>query len=296
MRFWNHVRAALSVGSRWDLRRKDKQSRLREAVRAFVLRRTEYPLQSVGQQWATQGGRQQAIPPTVVQLWVSDAFGRRHAQAIRAFRALNPDLNFLLYSHADADSYLASAWGRHPIHEIYSRAKFRTLQADIFRYCFLFERGGYYFDINKGCSVPLHSLHAPRDRRLLSCERSFCSVMPDLKSVSSFQYPDHYLIQWGFGFAPMDPILKRVIDSICAYYPFFKGKVFENPKAAILAFTGPGMFTKAVREDVQAGGCLEGAQVGIEFHGYGISWMPGSEVRYHLSPPYVLARNQVIVE
>lgn len=68
MRFWNHVRAALSVGSRWDLRRRDKQSRLREAVRAFVLRRTEYPLQSVGQQWATQGGRQQAIQPTVVQL------------------------------------------------------------------------------------------------------------------------------------------------------------------------------------------------------------------------------------
>jgi hypothetical protein len=55
------------------------------------------------------------------------------------------------------------------------------------------------------------------------------------------------------------------------------------------------MFTKAVREIVQEEGKLEGAQAGVNFNGHGIPWMQGSEVRYHLSPPYVLARNAVIV-
>lgn len=143
--------------------------------------------------------------------------------------------------------------------------------------------------------MPLASLHAPGDIRLLSYETSFCNVVPDLQTAHYFQHPNRYLIQWGFGFAPQDPILKRVIELICDYYPFFQGKPFEDPKSAILAFTGPGMFTKAVRDVVNAEGILEGAQAGINFNGYGIPWMPGSEVRYHLSSPYVLARDAVIV-
>ena len=292
---WSRLRLFLYVASQWELNCNHMLGQLRTKIRSFVVRRSEYPLQTVGNQPAMETGLNQAIPPLVVQTWVADAFGRSHAREIRRFRALNPNLRYSLFNDADTDAYVASVWAGHPISEIYNRARYRPLQTDIFRYCILFERGGYYFDISKGCSVPLASLHAPEDCRLLSYEHSFCSVMPDLATAGSFQYPDRYLIQWGFGFAPADPILKRVIDNICAYYPLFKGRQFENPKSAILAFTGPGMFTKAVREIVQEEGKLEGAQAGVNFNGHGIPWMPGSEVRYHLSPPYVLARNAVIV-
>ena len=31
-------------------------------------------------------------------------------------------------------------------------------------------------------------------------------------------------------------------------YKYYKNKVFENPKVAILNFTGPGMYTKVMRD------------------------------------------------
>ena len=88
---------------------------------------------------------------------------------------------------------------------------------------------------------------------------------------------------------------QNVPNSPSSFVTYLKGKTFENPKSAILAFTGPGMFTNAVRQIVHEEGRLEGAQAGVNFNGCGIPWMQGSEVRYHLSPPYVLAKNDIIV-
>ena len=292
---WGQLRSLLSSASSLQVSCHNRLSTIRASIRSAILRRTEYPLVSIGDQHSVLPSRKQSIPSVVYQVWVKDAFGRRHVSELRAFRALNPELTFKLFSHEDADSYMQSAWSDHPIQKIYQQAQFRALQADIFRYCILFENGGYYFDINKACSASLFSLHPPEATRFLSYETSHCSLMPELPTTDCFQYPDRYLIQWGFGFAPQDPILLRVIDLICAYYPKFKSQYFANPKSAILAFTGPGMFTKAVREIVQEEGKLDGAQAGVNFNGHGIPWMPGSEVRYHLSPPYVLARNAVIV-
>ena len=292
---WQWVRSFGSACSRLSLAFSSLHRKLKSNAKSFLLRRTEYPLQSIGQQQRLISFRNQLIPSIVYRVWVDDLFGRTHASELLNFRLLNPGLEFRLFTHVDADHYMQEVWHDHPVCGIYGHSHFRPLMADIFRYCILFERGGYYFDISKGCSLPLYNLHQPFDRRMLSYETSFCSVMPELATASCFQYPNRYVIQWGFGFAPKDPILERVINLICAYYPFFKGKTFEDPKSAILAFTGPGMFTKAVREIVQEEGKLEGAQAGVNFNGHGIPWMPGSEVRYHLSPPYVLARNAVIV-
>jgi mannosyltransferase OCH1-like enzyme len=285
-----------SQASRLHLNIKSLLNNIKAKIKSFLTYQTEYPLVQLAPRKAVMVlADSHLIPPTVIQLWAAKSFGKTHSTAIEEFRSINTDISFLLFDDNESNAYIENNWGTHPIHEIYKSSRFGPLKADIFRYCMLYELGGYYFDINKGCSVPLRSLHLPSDRRLLSYEASFCSVLPDLRTARCFQYPNRYLIQWGFGFAPKDPILKRVIELICAYYPLFKGKEFQDPKSAILAFTGPGMFTKAVREVVQAEGRFDGAQAGINFNGHGIPWMPGSEVRYHLSPPYVLARNAVIV-
>ena len=46
--------------------------------------------------------------------------------------------------------------------------------------------------------------------------------------------------------------LRLLLENICEYYPFFKGKSFAVPKNAILSLTGPGMFTKTLREYLDA--------------------------------------------
>lgn len=294
--FFLLIRKCCSQASSFYLVLRGRINKTKANVKSYLVYKTEYPLIQLDSREASENSLNNfAIPPTVIQTWAVKLFGKTHCKAINQFRSINPALRFLLFDDNESAVFIESNWGAHPIHQIYKHSQFTPLKADIFRYCWLYDNGGYYFDISKGCSCPLQSLHQSSDRRLLSYETSFCNVMPDLATVQCFQHPSRYVIQWGFGFAPKDPILERVIDLICAYYPLFKGKTFEDPKSAILAFTGPGMFTKAVREIVQEEGKLEGAQAGVNFNGHGIPWMPGSEVRYHLSPPYVLARNAVIV-
>lgn len=77
--------------------------------------------------------------------------------------------------------------------------------------------------------------------------------------------------------------------------PLFKGVIFQNPKNAILRFTGPGMFTKTVREYFEKQGDESVAQAGVDFMGAGIFAMKGSWARYSRVPSYVDSNNQSIV-
>ncbi len=86
------------------------------------------------------------IPPVVYQTWEENLFGRRHLRALERFREINGDLQFILMDRTQRDAYMAESWGHHPVHAIYRGAQFGPMRADIFRYCLLHERGGYYFD------------------------------------------------------------------------------------------------------------------------------------------------------
>jgi mannosyltransferase OCH1-like enzyme len=257
---------------------------------------TEYPLVDLGSSICAQSDQSWQIPGQVFQIWKCKSFGKTHAATICAFRQRNPSLSFYLYNHIEADAYLREVWSSHPIYRVYSGAKFRTLRADIFRYCILYEKGGYYFDIDCCVSVSLRSLHKKSESRLLTYEETAASFLPSLETMGLYLRPELNLAMWGFGFAPHDPILLKVIDNIVKYYPFFKNKVFPDVKQAILLFTGPGMFTKSVREHVDSCGNLGGMQTDISFNQNGITWIPKSEVRFNQAPSYVTFKNSIIVE
>ena len=86
-----------------------------------------------------------------------------------------------------------------------------------------------------------------------------------------------------------------MIENICEYYPYFQGKKYDSPKNAILRFTGPGMFSKSVREFFMEETNIKIAQAGIDFNGHGIFALKGSEVRYLTSPSYALINEAQIV-
>ena len=44
-------------------------------------------------------------------------------------------------------------WGKQNISKIFFKFINGPLKSDIFRYCILYDQGGYYFDISKGCDV-----------------------------------------------------------------------------------------------------------------------------------------------
>jgi mannosyltransferase OCH1-like enzyme len=237
-----------------------------------------------------------AIPNHLYQTWEDKQFGKTHAREIRKFRDLNPEISFHLFDQGQRDRYMQEQWGDHEIHAIYKTCLFGQGLADIFRFCIICERGGYYFDISKGCSVPLTSLHSPDSTALLTNETNSLNVIPDFDSFTRFAHPGHYFVNWGFGFTAHHPILRRQIENICRYYPYFKGKTFPVPKDGLLQLTGTGMWAKSIREVVKETPDVDFTQAGFDFNGHGIFELEGAHFRYVSRPAYSEMRDMVVFE
>ena len=255
----------------------------------------ELPMVELKDSLATRPFSNVMIAPVVYQTWEDHLFGKTHFKEIQRFRALNPDLDFRLFDGSDREVYMQEFWGDHPIYPIFTQSQLGPMKADIFRYCLLFERGGFYFDISKGCSIPLSSFLQKSSTALISFESHDCVIPPNPILEDRLNCAEKQVLQWGMGFAKGHPILACMIDNICLHYPMFKGKTFENPKSAILRFTGPGMFTKSVREYFEKQENISVAQAGVDFNGAGIFALQGSWARYSKVPSYINSHNQPIV-
>jgi hypothetical protein len=238
----------------------------------------------------------QEITPAVYQTWESNDFGRRHAKEINKFRALNPGLNFYLYNKEQRDAYMVKSWGNRPIYLAYKNAKFGQIKADIFRYCIVFEFGGYYFDISKGCSVPLNTLHSPSSIGLLANESNDRKIPVSPELLEIYSEPKKLFVQWAFGFAPQNQILGTAIKLIEENIDSFQNKEFKNPSAAILDFSATHLFTRAVDEYALVHGLNKVSQSGIDFNHHGIFSLNGSSARYLQVPSYKLARASSLIK
>ena len=111
---------------------------------------------------------------------------------------------------------------------------------------------------------------------------------------SSKPFDLNVIANWGFGFKKKHPLLKIQIENIEKYSKFIKGKIFKNPKANILAFTGPGMLTKSYRDYLE----IYKSKIipnGVDFNGKGIYQVKGSNYRFKQSISYGLLKNSKIL-
>lgn len=267
---------------------------LGRAYTSLQIRIKEFPLVALVDA-SGMNSRNQRIPPICYQTWTNEFLGQTHHSEVLKFREINGDLGWKLFVDSEMTGYMKEHWGNHPIFEIYDKAIFGPMKADIFRYCILFDRGGYYFDISKGCNIPITSLHNPSASALISYEKNECLIPPssDFSRVSA--EPTKVVLQWGFGFVAGHGILARAIQLIVENYDIYFGRVFSNPKDAILAFTGPGLFTQAVRETLSCFEKGEIQQAGVDFHNGGIPALPGSNIRYFTTPHYTQYVNSPIL-
>lgn len=239
--------------------------------------------------------RKQEIPPTVYQVWISDRVPTTLHASILRFRELNPSLNFVLWTKADVDKYMAEEWGHHEIFDIFASSVLGPSRADIFRYCLIYDRGGYYCDINKGARADISTLHSAESEGIISFEKNACLVTPPRDAMDKVLMPTKYVSNWVFGFNPKHPLLKILIENIIEYSPYFRGKYFENPKEQIVSFTGPGMFTRTCWQATSEQWWSGVEQAGVDLWGNGIPELRGSKLRYFQAPPYSLEKNVQIL-
>ena len=227
-----------------------------------------------------------AIPAQVLQTAPSRSIHREHAAAIYRFRDLNRDLSHRLFDQEQTDSYMANAWGHHPILPVYERALFGQIKADIFRYCIVFDQGGYYLDINKAIMQPLRDLHSAEDHALWSFEKNAAMVFPDPTVAGRLAHPEKLILQWGFGFSPQHPILELAIDRIVETSAYFGSREFNRILPTVVMFTGPGALTWAVRKYLSRRAPSGVAQHPPDFAETGITRLPKSDIAFQGAKHY----------
>jgi len=221
----------------------------------------------------------QKIPPNIYQTWEDNLLGKTHYNQIIKFRSLNEDMNFYFFDKIKRDGYMQKFWSDSNIFQVYKNSKFGNMKSDIFRFCILYERGGYYFDISKGCSIPIRALHSRETEALITNEPVETFFPPSKESFDKLKCPFNYFLSWGIGFKKNHPITKAMIQSIIENYELYRDKVFKNPKLAILNLMSTGQFTKVVRDYLAKTNDTKIEQSGIYFNNHGIFSMKGSSVR-----------------
>lgn len=256
----------------------------------------EFPLKQISSTPAATEQPSIAMPAVVYQTWENKSLGKTHFNEWKNFRELNPEFEFVIMDQAEVDAYMSANWGNHPIYKIYERGVFGPMKTDIFRYCLIYERGGFYFDINKGIRKPIKEYVSAEHSGLISYEYDICHIRTDLEVAKKLQHPHHFVLNWGFGFTKGHPILKNAIDYICHDLPSFESQVFSKPSKAVVKFTGPNLLTHCVHDALKQVPELKIAQAGIDFNGDGITGMKKGWVRYATIPTYTNYKNRSILE
>ena len=260
----------------------------------YIKKITEYPLVELSDQKSEQNINQ-TIPPIVYQTWENNYFGKTHYKEIMKFRKINSNLSFRLFDKKARDDYMKQNWSHHEIYKVYIMSKFGVMESDIFRHCILYQKGGYYFDISKGTTIPITSLHNQDTEALISNEPVDCIIPPEKKIFSKLKHPHNNFLTWGLGFKSHHPITLAMINCIVNDYNFYVDKVFNKPKLAVLSLTATGQFTKVVRNYFLNNELDKITQAGIYFNNHGIFSMNGCRVRHHLVKSYADERNKKII-
>lgn len=275
------------------------RKRLGYRIGAVLL--AQLPLRPIAPLYTAVPPRPGRIPNVVRQTWQPAALGRTHAAYLARFRAMNPGWSFELVDDAGCDAFMDAHYAGTPILEVYRGARIGPLRTDIWRYAMLLAQGGVYCDINKMIDVPLDTLIGPDDAALVSAEDT-----PLLQPVSSqteplserararLQHPDLNRLNWCLAFEPGHPFLARALERIVEAAPRYLGRPFDDVKAAIVDWTGPRMWTRAIADVIDRDPDVPFTQAGLNFDGHGDQNIRYSWVRYLTRPSYRHLPGQVI--
>ena len=146
----------------------------------------------------------------------------------------NKDWEIKYFSDEDVNYWFANSIYR----EAYEKLSERGERSDFFRYCYLYENGGFYVDADTFCNQLLDEWIGGED------------LIVGLEGLVSIDNPmgfDEFaqrcgdkwvsVCNWSFGTKPKHPIISQLINDI-----------IHNPKSGVLKNTGPGRFTRWIIE------------------------------------------------
>ncbi len=163
----------------------------------------------------------------------------------KMFKTLS-NFYIVFFNHRDRDSYMKQNWSSHPIYKVYKKSSFQQMKSDVFRYCFIYQHGGFWLDSKSTIFFDISELLKVESETLLvhseqSIEENY-EFLINSKLLDTTQ--NSYIQNWVFGARKNSKFLEYLISNISTDYLNYSDKVFQNPKEAILNLTGPIKITK----------------------------------------------------
>ena len=239
---------------------------------------------------------QQQIPRVVYSTVGDKRIRKKHLEAVEVFRSNNPEYEFIVYDDAEAHDYLASKFQGEKILDVFERSLYGPMRADILRVALMLFEGGVYIDITKRLKKPLTET-IPHDAKFVFAhETNEIPAYFEIKTEKRILKNDRNLIvQWCMMSSPGNAIFETMIESIERDSGNYEGKVFENPKTAILELTATYQYTKAIWLHL-LNGFSDYSYAGIDFHEESYVLIPNSYSRNPLKRHYASIKNSGILK
>ena len=215
-----------------------------------LIKNKEIPLQSIYKSKLFKNMDKKNISFDDKKLFMSSNNSLCYKSRIEEFNKINyfiKDYENYFFNHAERDKYMKEKWSNFDIYKIYISSCFQQMKADIFRYCFILDNGGYWLDVKSNIYFdPKKIADKNADCTLLISPHNLESIEIN-NGVEKFTSNTKYrrLTNWFIGGKKDSDFIKCLISNIVSESREYENVLFEDPKDAILNLTGPKQLTRS---------------------------------------------------
>lgn len=210
------------------------------------------------------------IPKVIYRTYKTRKLSDAHQQAWDFTAKHNPTYTQVLLDDDDLDAYMKTAMGGE-VYDVFRALVPGAAKADFARYVLMYEKGGVYMDIKSGAR-DLCALIQKHDRFILSTwsHRSMPMMALWVLFSTTLYQPSPTIDfvefqQWWLICAPGHPIMRKVIDRICADIRerLAKRQLMKKPyvvpntqislpiyEVDTIKLTGPWVYTQVITEEL----------------------------------------------
>lgn len=235
--------------------------------------------------------KKRKIPNILITTVPARHCGARAVTHWKEFSKKNSEWSFLYFDNERQTIYMKNNWGNRKIFQIFMRSKIGQMKSDIFRYCYLYDNGGVYLDFTKGLKVPIDAIVDSDSVLLLSLESVPFNSIAETNAIENFP-----LVQYMLATSPKSELFLYLIEQIELRYFSICQIIFNNPKRAILEYTGPIAFSLAARQ-YNKEKKIEGLKIlGFDYFNSINFSFPGSNFFKDMSGDYAEIKSGIICE
>lgn len=190
------------------------------------------------------------IPRIIYRTHYDKNIMNKFSKEINLTEKNTPNFEYKFYNNEDIENFILKNFHQR-IYKAYMsiKDKYGACKADFFRYLVVFKYGGIYLDIKSVVIKEIESILKKYPDKLIV---NYPNNLPLLNSFTSKFFPYGEFNQWCIVSPKGHPVLKKIIEEITHNIELENKrdeKIFKGGYG-VLSLTGPVIFTKIIKENI----------------------------------------------